>query len=79
MLADRAFGTYWDPADPLPQVWEGAADIPQACPTVYGSFAASTYRTPQAVAARAAAVEAARARKGGGGGGGAREPRRKDA
>ena len=50
-IADRMWGTYWGPADPLPPVWEGAVDIPQACPTVYGSFAASTYRTPGAIAA----------------------------
>lgn len=56
MMADRLFGTHWDAADPLPAGggWDGAADIVDACPTLYGSFAASTFRTPAAVAARAA-------------------------
>jgi len=54
MLADRMWGTYWGPADPLPPVWDGAVDITEACPTVYGSFAASTFRTPSAMAAAAA-------------------------
>ena len=61
MIADRMWGTYWGPADPLPAVWEGAADIPRECPIVYGSFDASAFRSDAALAAAAAAAAGRRA------------------
>ena len=57
MMADRLHGTHWNPADPLPPVWEGASEVPKEFPELYGSFEASTYRTPQALAERARIAE----------------------